>query len=242
MDVATTDSTQPRPSSRLADTVYDQVLRLILSGEFPKNCKLPTEHELGDRLGVSRPIVRLALARLRAEGYVQSQRGSGTIVTKGAAAAPLAYPPIRTVADLQRWYEFRIAIEQQTAALAARRHTKEGLEGIEQALKEVDFPPPGHDPDLHFGQNFAFHRAVARASQNPYFIVTIEGLPNLVGFDPILGTPDGAAPGMRHHDIVAEHAAIYEAIRNRDAERARREMIAHLSNARELIFEHQRIR
>src|SRR4051794_30795582 len=98
------------PQRRLADLVYEQVTRLIARGEFPRGCKLPSEGELGQRFGVSRPVVRDALSRLKAEGVVHAQQGSGTVVIRGAAPMAGSFPPIRTVADLLRSYEFRITV------------------------------------------------------------------------------------------------------------------------------------
>ena len=87
-------------SGRLAAAVYEQIDRLIRRGEFPKGVKLPPESELARRFGVSRPVVREALARLRDEGIVRSQQGSGTFVIRGMLPSAAALPQIRTLADL----------------------------------------------------------------------------------------------------------------------------------------------
>jgi DNA-binding FadR family transcriptional regulator len=62
----------------LSDEVYDQLLDLLGSGAWPKGSRLPSEHELARRFAVSRPILRQALVRLRAEGRLYSRKGSGT--------------------------------------------------------------------------------------------------------------------------------------------------------------------
>src|SRR5678815_3304053 len=82
----------PKAARRLADIVHEQLDRLIARGEFPKGCKLPPEGELATRFGVSRPVIRDALSRLKDQGYVRSQRGSGTIVVRGEAPGKHAYP------------------------------------------------------------------------------------------------------------------------------------------------------
>ena len=61
----------PRGRDTLTSRVCEQLRRLIERGEFPKNCKLPTEAELCARFGVSRPVIRYALGRLRDDGYVR---------------------------------------------------------------------------------------------------------------------------------------------------------------------------
>ena len=108
-----TPAERARPT--LVDRVHEQVLRLIVRGEFPRERKLPTEAELCTRFGVSRTVVRAALIRLREEGHLRSQQGSGWVVVRGPEPGSLHYPPIRSVADLERSYEFRIAVEGQAA-------------------------------------------------------------------------------------------------------------------------------
>ena len=64
----------------LSDEVSDQLLGLLASGAWPNESRLPSEHELARRFAVSRPILRQALARLRAEGRVISRKGAGSYV------------------------------------------------------------------------------------------------------------------------------------------------------------------
>lgn len=224
----------------LTARVCEQLRRLIERGEFPKNFKLPTEAELCRRFGVSRPVIRNALARLRDDGYVRSHQGSGTVVISGPDAGALTYPPVRSIADLERLFEFRLTVEVQTAAHAARHHTPSALALIEDALREADQAIALGTPELGADLNFKFHRAVARATGNPYFIVTLEQIPNLIGVGRIqvrnFGIDD---PIERLRRIGAEHVSIYEAIRSRDPNRARNEMEQHIGAARQHIFENQ---
>ncbi|HET6468954.1 MAG TPA: FCD domain-containing protein [Geminicoccaceae bacterium] len=227
---------------RLSEQAYQQIHRLILRGEFPKDCKLPTESELGARLGVSRPVIREALARLREEGVVRSQQGSGTFVVRGTPPHAEFLPPIRTVADLLNSYDFRIHVEGRTAFLAAERHTRERLADIEQALLAAEAAIDGGAVQLALDLNFDFHRAVARATSNPFYVATIEAIPNLIGI---------ARDTMRHFHtenaiervrvIHEEHLGIFRAIRDRDGRRARAEMEAHIDNARRYVLERREL-
>jgi DNA-binding FadR family transcriptional regulator len=230
-----------RGRETLGERVTEQLRRLIERGEFPKNCKLPTEAELCARFGVSRPVIRAALGRLRDDGYVRSHQGSGTLVIRGPDPG-LAYPAISSVADLERLFEFRLTVEAQSVALAAQRHTPETLAGIEAALRAGDQAIALRAPELGADLNFTFHRAVAHATGNPFFIVTLEQIPNLIGVGRVrvrnFGIDD---PIERMRRIGAEHEAIYRAIRARDAQRARAEMEAHIGGARQHIFEQQRL-
>lgn len=229
-----------RPS--LVDRVHEQVLRLIVRGEFPRERKLPTESELCERFGVSRTVVRAALIRLRADGHLRSQQGSGWIVVRGSEAGTLRYPPIRSVADLERSYEFRIVVEGQAAWLAALRHTPEDLHAIEEALAEADSDHARFAPDLAPELNFRFHRAVARATANPFFMATLEAIPNLIGAGPVeLRYPGLDDPEARRRLIVEEHREIYRAIAARDAPAAKAAIERHIASARQFVFERQTI-
>ena len=64
-------------SASLCDLIYQKVLERILSGEYPANSKLPTEVQLSEELGVSRPVLRQALARLRDDNLITSRLGPG---------------------------------------------------------------------------------------------------------------------------------------------------------------------
>lgn len=235
----------PQEASRgasLAERVEEQLQRLIDRGDFPRDCKLPTEFELCRRFGVSRPIVRGALARLREKGVVSSQQGSGSVVLRGPEAGGLRFPAIATIAELERFYEFRIAVEGETAQLAALRHTPETLAEIEAALRHVEDLAPMGAPELARDANFRFHRAVAQAAGNPFFVATLEQLPNLIGLGPVevrnFGIDD---PAARARMIAEEHRGILAAIRRRDAALARAEMQSHIAQARQHIYQRQPI-
>ena len=217
-----------------------QLARLIDRGEFPRGCKLPTEGELSARFGVSRPVLRAALQALKDDGVLRSQRGSGTVVVRGAAPGTALFPPVRSMADLVRLYEFRISLEGEVAALAAERHTPETLAEIARALDLADQAARGVAPALLLDLNFAFHRAVARATQNPYHLATVETLPNFVGIGRLntssFGDEDVASRARR---VLDEHWVIHEAIRVRDGARARAEMESHIAAARDHVMERQ---
>lgn len=233
-------ATQLRVPRRLADIVYEQVFRLIGRGEFPKGLKLPPEGELATRFGVSRPVIRDALSRLKDEGYVRSQRGSGNVVVRGETPGSIAYPPIRTMSDLIRSYEFRINVEAATASLAAERRSSADLADLERTLgraaDELDHGVYHLLADL----NFEFHRAVARATHNPFYLKTVEMIPNFVGLDRLDLTAFGGDDlPERTQRIHAEHVAIFGAIRRQEPEQAVAEMQQHISAARDFVLERQ---
>lgn len=231
-----------RGTRKLADIVYEQLFRLIARGEFPKGCKLPPEGDLGTRFGVSRPVIRDALGKLKDEGFVRSQRGSGNVVVRGEPPGINAYPPIRTVSDLLCSYEFRITVETATAAMAAERRDPSDLADLERTLDRAGNALDNAVYHLLADLNFDFHRAVARATHNPFYLKTVEMIPNFIGAERLDLTTfgDQGMPGRvrRIHD---EHIAIFEAIRRCEPAQAVHCMEGHIAAARDFVIERQEI-
>jgi DNA-binding FadR family transcriptional regulator len=228
-----------RARPTLADRVAEQLGRLIERGEFPKHCRLPTEFEMCRRFGVSRPVVRAALAMLRERGVVSSTKGSGTVVLKGPepGAAP-RFPLIRTIADIEEYFEFRAVVEAEAARLAAHRHTPATLAVIEAAVAESEEIAAMGAAELSGDTNFRFHRAIAEATGNGFYTAAVAQLPNLIGIGPVEVRIGGELdPRARMRVIIAEHRAILAAIERREAERAAAEMRAHINAARQVVFQ-----
>jgi DNA-binding FadR family transcriptional regulator len=233
--VPQTPPTAPRIS--FADHVYTQLHRLIQRGEFPVNARLPPEHELGKRFGVSRPIVRKALRRLADEGVIETRKGSGTIVLVGPAALLTGFPALDSVDDVQQFYEFRIDVEGRTAALAALRHNASQLAEIEEALANSEQAILARNLRLAADLNFSFHRAIARASGNRFHQTAVELLPNAighVGYEFRIGTSDEEYDRARV--ILGEHAGILSAIRDRSASTALALMVEHIVSAQKYLY------
>ncbi len=115
----------PRAKPGLADRVYHLLYSRITNGDYPANQKLPSEKALADEFGVSRPILREALERLREQGLIHSRQGAGSFVRE-VRSVPLGFARVETIADIQRCYEFRICIETMAARLAAARRDDGG--------------------------------------------------------------------------------------------------------------------
>lgn len=238
IEKAATHSTRTR--RRLSEAVYEQLLRLIVRGELPQDCKLPPEEALTERFGVSRPVVREALRRLNQEGYIVSHQGSGHVVVRGERPGQSIFPAIDTISNLLRSYEFRINVERATTVLASERRTDADIAEIESALSKTDAALSSGMLHLVPDLNFGFHRSVARATKNGFYVATLEMIPNFVGFTRLdLITFQGEQVTQRMHRLHAEHVSIFKGIVARDSERACREMENHISSARDFVLEHQ---
>lgn len=218
------------------DRLYADIFQRIVEGEFGPGTRLPSEASLAQSFAVSRPLVREALARLRDHGIVQSRRGSGSFVRLRPAPAVLALAPIGSVADIQRCFEFRTALEGKAAQLAAERQDAKSLARIEAAIVELDRVI--ETDELGVDADFAFHRAVAAAACNAYFEQTIAMLEDQVrvGMN-VTRNLSLLQPQERLRFVQDEHEAVVAAIRRRDPAAAEAAMARHIDNARRRMFE-----
>ena len=123
----------------LADRLNAIISGQILSGERPAGSRLPTETQLAEEFGVSRTVVREAIARLRSDGLVVTRQGLGAFVAETLEALPFRISigsdpeaPHRYAREL---LELRLGFETEAAALAAERGTPAQVEEIGRALE-----------------------------------------------------------------------------------------------------------
>lgn len=217
---------------RLADQAYAQLLHRIVTGEYREGAPLPSENELGTQLGISRPVVRAAIDRLRLDGLIKSRRGSGTFVLPHRAET--MSPAV--VAERQKRFlrnlEFRTAIEPEAAMLAARRRSSVQLAAIAAAVTHFERVAVAQGLiDEHL--DFAFHLAIAEASHNALFVEAIR----TVAFDidhgvNLLRYLARFEHLERSRSILADHARILTAIHDENPSAAGAAMRDHLDHAR----------
>jgi len=223
-------------SAKRSALIYESILKLIISGDFPENSRLPSEAELAQRFGASRPVVREALKHLRDDGLVVSRRGSGSYVTHRPDHAVLRFGPVGSIADIQRCFEFRVDVEGGAAARAATRWERDDLAAIKRAYEELDACI--REGRLGVDADAELHLAIARATHNSYHVTTQDLLMShiKVGMS-VTRSLSLLRPSARLALVQKEHAAIVTAIEQRDANAARLAMEAHIENARRRMFE-----
>lgn len=228
--------TQRRQKTRpsFADHVYNTLYGRISNGEYPPEHKLPPETVLAAEMGVSRPVLRDALERLRAEGLVVSRQGAGSFV-RAHQSSTLGYGRIETIADILRCYEFRLTIEPQAALLAAERRNDQALERLARAL---DLMRAATGSMMHREDaDFTFHIAVAHAANNPYFEATLRALHEQISVGMKMHGQSllrEGATGLER--VLEEHEAIYAAIAASDGAAAADRMRAHVTHSQERLF------
>lgn len=184
-------------------------------------------------MGVSRTVVREAVAALRADGLVITRQGSGAFVTADTSRVPFRIDPdgLSSIEDVLEVMELRLAIEVEAAALAAVRITPGRLALVNQALRAIEAAIDGGGGAVN--EDFAFHRAIAEASVNPRFAELLEFLGRHVIPRQSVRVSLSTAAEQRQYllRIQKEHGRIYDAIRNRDPTQARKTMRAHLTRS-----------
>jgi len=221
--------TSPLRSNPAAARVVGHVESLIARGHLRPGDRLPPERELALHVGVSRPSVRAGLRWLTAMGVVRARQGSGTFITEGP---PRIEPgSLGMLATLHRFtrdemFEARRVLEVGIAGLAAERASGEQVAAMAEELG-------GLFASLEAPQSFLlhdvrFHRAVAVGSGNPVLGALVE-LVSVLVYDRRRLTIEQAQDLKESAEM---HQRIYVAIREKDADRARREMERHLDTAR----------
>lgn len=223
-------------SASLPDQIYARMVEAILRGDFADSRRLPAESELATQFGVSRPTVRVALSRLRADGIIESRRGSGSQVLRAPGSPVSTLPPIRNLADIERYYEFRTCVEAGAAAAAAEFRDADDLQaiaaGFDAQNAAMEQGLPGIEEDV------IFHMAIARASHNPFFVNAVRnGVAPIRQFMELARNVSVKKSIERVRILQAEHEAIIDAIRRRSPVDAAETTRLHILNAKRRIFE-----
>ena len=217
----------PATSQKLGEQVYEALAEQIAAGRFPVGSRLPSEMDLAKQFGVSRPVLRQALAQLRAEGLVTARQGAGNFVQRRNESRQLNFGPLQNIPDVQRCLEFRCGLESQAARRAAIVHDNNAIRSIALAMDAMERAIAAGGSAVE--ADFEFHIAVARAARNRFFVITLEALRPQVEFGINLSRSFSTRPMQeRLKSILAEHRDIYEAIRDGDAELAQRAVTQHL--------------
>jgi len=210
-------------SAQIAKAIRDA----IVSGDLLSDARLPSEAELADQFGVSRPTVREALKRLAAQNLIRTQRGA----TGGAFVTRLrfqdAYDQQITTStlllsmnavDFDTACEARYALERACAPLSARRRTADHLATMRAEIHRQS--QPGLTDEAFCASDVAFHRALVDGAGNPVLSYQLAGaveamqpLMNMITFtarsrERILALHRRIADALEAHDAATADAAL----------------------------------
>jgi GntR family transcriptional repressor for pyruvate dehydrogenase complex len=219
----------------LPDRVADQILKSILSRGLVAGQALPSERELGGQFGVSRTVIREAIRSLAGKGIVVVQPGRGILVSAvditSVRESMRLFLHGRPIGDYRRLHEVRTTVEVEVAGLAAERRSADDLRKLESEYEAMR--PLIGDSDAASLQDLEFHRALARCTDNEFFVFILDAL--TVPLLEIRRSTFG--PGGRSKEAFGDHLSILDAIRAGDPTAARSRMLKHLDDV-EAAWEH----
>lgn len=231
LETEETFSTIPR-AAPLADRIYEDLLHDIAMERFEDGQKLPSEATLCERFGVSRPVLRDALTRLKKEGLIVARQGSGNFIRRPKHVTLQAGASMN-VADIIRGLEFRMALDSEAAYLAAKRRDKKDLENIALAAQQFDKIIGANQ--IGVNTDFRFHLSIAMASRNDLFISSLWNIHRTIGHELTLINLTSKKSSARKQLVKDQHLKIWTAIRDKDEDTAAETARAHVKMALERI-------
>lgn len=219
---------KPKLSENVAQTLRSQ----ILAGDFAAGEKLPTETGMTDIFGVSRTVIREAIAALAADGLVEARHGAGVFVLDNPTRK-ISADAGNSISQAINVLEVRMGIEIESAGLAAQRCNSAQEARIQEAFFE--FERLLHQGEPTGKADFAFHREIASATNNPFYVEIFDALGDRT-------IPCDRSSPWYSIEVLSteyltglqrEHMRILQAISAGDVQAARDAMRAHLLAAQE---------
>ncbi|WP_164553291.1 FadR/GntR family transcriptional regulator [Brevibacillus marinus] len=221
-------------NERLYEKIVEQIRGLIQAGKLKPGDRLPGERELAESLGCSRTSLREAFRVLESEGLIVSKPGGGRFIQQVDHNLVMEYRfnPVDLLEKTAIIYflEARETLEPKIAELASKRATAENIAKMEQVLlkmeEQLKYPEEKVDADS------SFHLALAEATQNFVFVSMMETNLNMVRRIRM----QTLTSRERYLQSLAEHRAIFAAVKNGEAAEAAEAMRHHLQMLRENVL------
>lgn len=229
------DAPRTAPGLRLEERIYHDLLGRIQTGSYAQGERLPTENEFAAEFGVSRPVIRAALARLREAGLIVSRRGAGSFVSAARTTPGDGYGPLGSIEDIAEFFDFRRFLECESAARAAERCNPAKIAELHKMLD-------GIDADIEAGQatielDIRFHATLARLAGNRFIEESLAMLrPQMLFVGQFVRSLSPSGYVSAKHSMQAEHRRLLDAIASGDPAAARTAMERHVSASEGRIF------
>lgn len=224
----------PVTTMRASEAIYEQIKGKILSGALRPGDRLPSERQLMEMLGRSRPTIREALRMLERDGFLRISPGAhGAIVQKFDTAN--IEQPLETMlrigeVTLAELYEFRMQCECTIAGWAAERREAEDVRRLGALLEEAERLLAKKDYPGFLQTDAAFHQSLAKSSKNEVACI-ITGVFQTITerfLTPALEQKTPTALRRTCQSMLDGHREIVLAVEAGDEARARQAMVGHL--------------
>jgi DNA-binding FadR family transcriptional regulator len=226
----TADFSQIRRIEHLPARIASHIGKEIAEGRIMPGEKLPTEHILAKTFGVSRSVVREAIAQLRNEGLVETRQGVGAFVTEalGRGSIRIEQADLHDRESFRSLFQLRMPLEIEAAGLAAVHHDDADLKKLDDSLAQMTGAEKWTDQGIV--ADLVFHRALAAATHNEYYPLFIGFIAERISL--AINVARAAAVLEEIVEVtIAEHVAIRDAVATRDPLVARTAMRHHIMGA-----------
>jgi GntR family transcriptional repressor for pyruvate dehydrogenase complex len=222
----------------IPEAIFKQVREKILSGELKPGDKLPSERELTAIFQRSRPSIREALRMLEMYGLIQTTPGSGGAVIKNVSLSSVEQT-LENVILLKQMsitdlYEFRTVNEIAYVQWAVLRRTPEDIAKMRGIMGQAE---SCKDAVAINNNNMEFHQAIVDAGKNDMAKVVYHVISRLISNAMLTGMLALPAEQLNLHitEIIKDHAALLNAIEDRNADEASTMMFRHVNHFKYLL-------
>ena len=228
---------------KLSQSVVRQIELLILEGILRPGERLPAERELSERLGVSRPSLRDAVAELQHRGLLVSRAGAGMFVADilGAAFSPAL---VRLFSDHEKAMFDVISFRRDLEGLAAERATRYGsdtdLELVATIFDKMERAHMKRDPSNEAALDAEFHLAIIEASHNIIMLHMMRSMYDLLREGVFFNRQIMFKQKTTRASLLDQHRRINAALQSRDGAAARLAVEAHLDYVEGALSDHRR--
>lgn len=223
---------QPVQQEKLSHGVVRQIEQLILRGLLRPGERLPPERELAERMGVSRPSLREAIAELQERGLLVSRAGAGVFVAEmlGSAFSEALTKLFATHEEAVFDYvSFRRDLEGMSAERAARYGSETDLKVIDAVFNKMVAAHAKRNPADEAELDAEFHLAIIEASHNIIMLHMMRAMFDLLRAGVFYNRQQMFRQRSTREQLLEQHRAINVAIQARDADAARRAAEAHMT-------------
>ena len=228
---------------KLAQSVVRQIELLILRGILRPGERLPSERDLSERLGVSRPSLREALADLQLRGLLTSRAGAGVFVADvlGSAFSDALVQLFATHDEAVFDYiAFRRDMEGLAAERAARLASDIDLQVIDAIFRKMEQADARRAPEDEAELDAGFHMAIIEASHNVVMLHMMRSMFQLLREGVFYNRQVMFRQRTTREALLHQHQVINQALQARDPEGARAAVEAHLTFVENALRDQQR--
>ena len=220
---------EPARQNKTTDIIIEKIRAAILDGKLRPGDRLPPEKELGEQFDVSKQTIRESLRALEYLGLITIRKGAGggafiVEVEKKVAVQNLANYLYFKNLSIENLSETRRILEPYAARCAVRSMSDEDLMVVHQINERTEDSINRKDWQQVTLYEVEFHKLIASQTGNPILILAIDFVENLLEDFKTILKPDSTFM----HSVLESHKQIYEALRDRNEDRAAAEMEHHI--------------